>query len=196
MKFKFHRGERVLCFEPDPTKAKVLYDAKVTGRGRSCLPLPRLPGREGAGRGRRAARPLPLRLLLSRYRSRRALGAPPGGRRRGKRLWARPGRRLCRQLHLLRETGARGGGSRRGGRGAGAAAGQGDEARRCRSRRAWPPSVIALCGRLRPVPRWGSALSPRHGSPGGGGTRSCCLGASGPWPRRGAEAMGPARRGR
>uniref|UniRef100_A0A8C3JP00 MSL complex subunit 3 n=1 Tax=Calidris pygmaea TaxID=425635 RepID=A0A8C3JP00_9CHAR len=29
MKFKFHRGERVLCFEPDPTKAKVLYDAKI-----------------------------------------------------------------------------------------------------------------------------------------------------------------------
>ncbi|XP_064413579.1 male-specific lethal 3 homolog isoform X2 [Latimeria chalumnae] len=28
MKFKFHKGERVLCFEPDPTKAKVLYDAK------------------------------------------------------------------------------------------------------------------------------------------------------------------------
>lgn len=29
MKFKFYKGERVLCFEPDPTKAKVLYDAKV-----------------------------------------------------------------------------------------------------------------------------------------------------------------------
>ncbi|KAJ8378338.1 hypothetical protein AAFF_G00243580 [Aldrovandia affinis] len=29
MKFKFHQGEKVLCFEPDPTKAKVLYDAKV-----------------------------------------------------------------------------------------------------------------------------------------------------------------------
>uniref|UniRef100_A0A7M4EF98 MSL complex subunit 3 n=1 Tax=Crocodylus porosus TaxID=8502 RepID=A0A7M4EF98_CROPO len=29
MKWKFHRGERVLCFEPDPTKAKVLYDAKI-----------------------------------------------------------------------------------------------------------------------------------------------------------------------
>uniref|UniRef100_A0A3B3SLW7 MSL complex subunit 3 n=1 Tax=Paramormyrops kingsleyae TaxID=1676925 RepID=A0A3B3SLW7_9TELE len=29
MKFKFHKGEKVLCFEPDPTKAKVLYDAKV-----------------------------------------------------------------------------------------------------------------------------------------------------------------------
>uniref|UniRef100_A0A672JXK1 MSL complex subunit 3 n=1 Tax=Sinocyclocheilus grahami TaxID=75366 RepID=A0A672JXK1_SINGR len=29
MKFKFHKGEKVLCFEPDPSKAKVLYDAKV-----------------------------------------------------------------------------------------------------------------------------------------------------------------------
>lgn len=34
MKFKFQKGEKVLCFEPDPTKAKVLYDAKVRyGRG-------------------------------------------------------------------------------------------------------------------------------------------------------------------
>ena len=30
-KFKFSEGERVLCFEPDPTKARVLYDAKVNG---------------------------------------------------------------------------------------------------------------------------------------------------------------------
>ncbi|XP_072270450.1 MSL complex subunit 3 isoform X1 [Pyxicephalus adspersus] len=29
MKLKFQKGEKVLCFEPDPTKAKVLYDAKV-----------------------------------------------------------------------------------------------------------------------------------------------------------------------
>ncbi|XP_057375716.1 male-specific lethal 3 homolog isoform X1 [Daphnia carinata] len=28
-KFKFSEGERVLCFEPDVTKARVLYDAKV-----------------------------------------------------------------------------------------------------------------------------------------------------------------------
>lgn len=28
-KFKFTEGERVLCYEPDPTKAKVLYDSKV-----------------------------------------------------------------------------------------------------------------------------------------------------------------------
>ena len=26
---KFSEGERVLCFEPDVTKARVLYDAKV-----------------------------------------------------------------------------------------------------------------------------------------------------------------------
>ncbi|EMP35498.1 Male-specific lethal 3 like protein [Chelonia mydas] len=29
MRLKFQRGERVLCFEPDPTKAQVLYDAKI-----------------------------------------------------------------------------------------------------------------------------------------------------------------------
>lgn len=29
MKFQFHSGEKVLCFEPDPTKARVLYDAKL-----------------------------------------------------------------------------------------------------------------------------------------------------------------------
>uniref|UniRef100_A0A0E9QBS1 MSL3 chromodomain-like domain-containing protein n=1 Tax=Anguilla anguilla TaxID=7936 RepID=A0A0E9QBS1_ANGAN len=34
MKFKFHKGEKVLCFEPDPTKAKVLYDAKVSRTAR------------------------------------------------------------------------------------------------------------------------------------------------------------------
>ena len=29
-KFKFCDGEKVLCYEPDPTKAKVLYDSKVS----------------------------------------------------------------------------------------------------------------------------------------------------------------------
>lgn len=29
-RYKFTEGERVLCYEPDPTKAKVLYDSKVT----------------------------------------------------------------------------------------------------------------------------------------------------------------------
>lgn len=29
VKFKFSEGEKVLCYEPDPTKAKVLYDSKV-----------------------------------------------------------------------------------------------------------------------------------------------------------------------
>uniref|UniRef100_UPI00358F1209 MSL complex subunit 3 isoform X2 n=1 Tax=Myxine glutinosa TaxID=7769 RepID=UPI00358F1209 len=28
-RFRFERAERVLCFEPDPTKARVLYDAKI-----------------------------------------------------------------------------------------------------------------------------------------------------------------------
>lgn len=28
-KYKFLDGEKVLCYEPDPTKAKVLYDSKV-----------------------------------------------------------------------------------------------------------------------------------------------------------------------
>lgn len=28
-KYKFSDGEKVLCYEPDPTKAKVLYDSKV-----------------------------------------------------------------------------------------------------------------------------------------------------------------------
>ena len=31
--FKFEAGELVLCFEPDPTKARVLYDAKVCKNG-------------------------------------------------------------------------------------------------------------------------------------------------------------------
>ncbi|GIY82459.1 male-specific lethal 3 homolog [Caerostris darwini] len=29
VKFKFTEGEKVLCYEPDPTKAKVLYESKV-----------------------------------------------------------------------------------------------------------------------------------------------------------------------
>lgn len=29
MRFEYDIGEIVLCFEPDPTKARVLYDAKV-----------------------------------------------------------------------------------------------------------------------------------------------------------------------
>lgn len=30
LKCKFGIGEKVLCYEPDPTKAKVLYDSKVS----------------------------------------------------------------------------------------------------------------------------------------------------------------------
>ncbi|XP_046395735.1 protein male-specific lethal-3 [Ischnura elegans] len=44
VKFKFSEGEKVLCYEPDPTKAKVLYDSKVLevivnkdSRGRKCV---------------------------------------------------------------------------------------------------------------------------------------------------------------
>ncbi|XP_071442212.1 MSL complex subunit 3 [Hetaerina americana] len=44
VKFKFTEGEKVLCYEPDPTKAKVLYDSKVLevivnkdNRGRKCV---------------------------------------------------------------------------------------------------------------------------------------------------------------
>lgn len=29
VRFQFGEGERVLCYEPDPSKAKVLYDSKV-----------------------------------------------------------------------------------------------------------------------------------------------------------------------
>lgn len=29
IKYKFNENEKVLCYEPDPTKAKVLYDSKV-----------------------------------------------------------------------------------------------------------------------------------------------------------------------
>lgn len=44
LKLRFFEGERVLCYEPDPTKAKVLYDSKVLDivfnkdhRGRKCI---------------------------------------------------------------------------------------------------------------------------------------------------------------
>lgn len=33
VRYKFSEGERVLCYEPDPTKAKVLYDSKVSTAG-------------------------------------------------------------------------------------------------------------------------------------------------------------------
>lgn len=33
IKFQFHSGEKVPCFEPAPTKARVLYKAKVPPRG-------------------------------------------------------------------------------------------------------------------------------------------------------------------
>lgn len=120
MKFKFHRGERVLCFEPDPTKAKVLYDAKVTGRARSCLPSRVSPG--GRARGGAGARP-----ARSRYGSRSPVTAPAGrcarpragggaGSGCGPGRGGGGGRRLRRQLHLLRETGAGSGRGQQAGR--------------------------------------------------------------------------------
>lgn len=36
VKFLFTTGEYVLCFEPDPTKARVLYEAKVRAMNVSC----------------------------------------------------------------------------------------------------------------------------------------------------------------
>lgn len=33
VKIKFHEGEKVLCYEPDPSKAKVLYESKVLETG-------------------------------------------------------------------------------------------------------------------------------------------------------------------
>ncbi|KAG8519789.1 Male-specific lethal 3 [Galemys pyrenaicus] len=59
MKFKFHSGEKVLCFEPDPTKARVLYDAKVLPRrdreaARAGDPRAGRRGRTAARRGEAA----------------------------------------------------------------------------------------------------------------------------------------------
>lgn len=32
----FEKGEKVLCYEPDPSKAKVLYDSKVKWKVLCC----------------------------------------------------------------------------------------------------------------------------------------------------------------
>lgn len=77
MKFKFHRGERVLCFEPDPTKAKVLYDAKVTGRART---LPLSPGPRRGGAALKAPSSVRRALPPPRFRV-RALGGAEEGRK-------------------------------------------------------------------------------------------------------------------
>lgn len=58
MKFKFHSGEKVLCFEPDPTKARVLYDAKVPPRRDREEARAGGPGDGRQGRGADAARSL------------------------------------------------------------------------------------------------------------------------------------------
>ena len=39
IKFNFFPGESVLCFEPDPTKARVIYEAKVINLNH-CLLFP------------------------------------------------------------------------------------------------------------------------------------------------------------
>lgn len=51
MKFQFHSGEKVLCFEPDATKARVLYDAKVPPRGGQGGGVGLGPGDGEAGKG-------------------------------------------------------------------------------------------------------------------------------------------------
>ena len=38
VKYNFEPGEYVLCFEPDSTKARVLYDAKVGDSNDTLLP--------------------------------------------------------------------------------------------------------------------------------------------------------------
>lgn len=83
MKFKFHRGERVLCFEPDPTKAKVLYDAKVTPPRRALLP-PSYPSPSPRPRRGEAG---PLAAVTAPPPPRRAGCAPargPGEEREGR----------------------------------------------------------------------------------------------------------------
>lgn len=90
MKFKFHSGEKVLCFEPDPTKARVLYDAKVPPRRDREEARAGDPGTGGGcGCGRRrgagevAGPGAPCRRLLGLRGAVRAaggaLGAPLGG---------------------------------------------------------------------------------------------------------------------
>lgn len=206
MKFKFHRGERVLCFEPDPTKAKVLYDAKVTHPipfpphpARATLPCPpthipphppspstwpRRPGRrEGGGAGPARARPAAVAAVNAPRWALRARAA--------ERLRARLGRRRLRYGHLFWERtvldhGGRGGGKRRG---------RGAE----RQSEAVPipagplfPHLQSLCRCHRPHPCASARLpggawpsSPTHAGPSAAavrGARSSCVRASGPSP--------------
>lgn len=102
MKFQFHSGEKVLCFEPDPTKARVLYDAKV---------LPRRAGEDARARRIRGAR---VALAASCAGGR---GAPrPALRRSAGRGRAR-GASGARRFLFRPDSGGRGGGGR--GRGGG-----------------------------------------------------------------------------
>lgn len=92
MKFKFHSGEKVLCFEPDPTKARVLYDAKVPprrDREEARAGDPGTGGGGGCGCGRRrgagevAGPGAPCRLLLGLRGAVRAAGGARGTLRGG-----------------------------------------------------------------------------------------------------------------
>lgn len=67
MKFKFHSGEKVLCFEPDPTKARAPYGCQLRaaeGQGGEAWPGTLDGGERDAGADGAAARgsggPAPL----------------------------------------------------------------------------------------------------------------------------------------
>lgn len=203
MKFKFHRGERVLCFEPDPTKAKVLYDAKVTRRARPCPPpsppqsppLSALPPDShrggGAGAGARPDSPPLLPLTLPAGGCARAPGREAEVEAAASPAEADVGERRLSAAALAAGNGGRpgeGGAARRHG------AGRQSEAVPGPPGPLLPPS---LCRRHRPLgvsarPAGGAWLSSPHthtgpAAPGAGGARSSGVQASGPSPR-GAEA--------
>lgn len=87
MKFKFHSGEKVLCFEPDPTKARVLYDAKVPPRRDREEARAGVPGRDvdagadgGAEQGKRRGPGAPCLWLLGMHGAARTAGGARGRR--------------------------------------------------------------------------------------------------------------------
>lgn len=86
MKFKFHSGEKVLCFEPDPTKARVLYDAKVPPRRDREEARAGVPERDadagadgGAEQGKRRGPGAPCLRLLGLHGAARTAGGARGG---------------------------------------------------------------------------------------------------------------------
>lgn len=87
MKFKFHSGEKVLCFEPDPTKARVLYDAKVPPRRDREEARAGVPERDadagadgGAEQGKRRGPGAPCLRLLGLHGAARTAGGARGRR--------------------------------------------------------------------------------------------------------------------